>query len=151
MSEENVEVARGGYEDFNSGNIPGALARYDENIEWIEPGGGNAPSGTFNGRDSVGEDIFATVPENFDEFRAEPEEFRDEGDTVVVTGRFRGKAKRRRARRELRARVRIPRRQGDAVREQARRRGLGQRRADAEPASRPLWPRPAAGVGRRGR
>ena len=93
MSDENVEVARGGYEDFNSGNIPGALARYDENIEWVEPGGGNAPRGTFDGRDSVGEDVFARVPENFDEFSAEPEDFRDDGDTVVVTGRFKGKAK----------------------------------------------------------
>ena len=93
MSEENVEVARGGYEDFNSGNIPGALARYDENIEWVEPGGGNAPSGTFHGRDSVGEEIFGKVPENFDEFSAEPEDFSDEGDTVIVTGRFKGKAK----------------------------------------------------------
>ena len=33
------------------------------------------------------------MPENFDEFSAEPEDFRDEGDSVVVTGRFKGKAK----------------------------------------------------------
>ena len=93
MSEENVEVVRAGYDDFNSGNIDGVLARYDADIEWVEPGGGNAPSGTFHGRDSVGDDIFGNVPENFDEFSAEPEDFRDEGDTVVVTGRFKGKAK----------------------------------------------------------
>jgi uncharacterized protein len=93
MSEENVEIVRGAYDDFNSGNIPGVLARYDADIEWIEPGGGNAPSGTFRGADSVGRDVFGTVPENFDEFSAEPDDFRDEGDTVVVTGRFKGKAK----------------------------------------------------------
>jgi uncharacterized protein len=93
VSEENVEVVRGAYEDFNSGNIEGVLGRYDADIEWVEPGGGNAPSGTFRGRDSVGQDVFATVPQNFDEFSAEPEDFRDEGDTVVVTGRFKGKAK----------------------------------------------------------
>jgi ketosteroid isomerase-like protein len=93
MSEENVELIRGVYEDFNSGNIEGVLARYDADIEWVEPGGGNAPSGTFHGPESVGQDVFATVPQNFDEFRAEPEDLRDEGDTVVVTGRFKGKSK----------------------------------------------------------
>jgi uncharacterized protein len=93
MSEENVEVVRGAYEDFNGGNVEGVLARYDEDIEWVEPGGGNAPSGTFRGRDSVGQDVFGSVPQNFEEFSAEPEDFRDEGDTVVVTGRFKGKSK----------------------------------------------------------
>jgi uncharacterized protein len=93
MSEQNVEVVRGAYADFNSGNIPGVLTTLDAEVEWIEPGGGKAPSGTFRGPDSVGQDVFATVPEQFDEFSAEPEEFRDEGDTVIVTGRFKGQAK----------------------------------------------------------
>jgi uncharacterized protein len=93
MSEENVELVRGGYEDFNGGNVPGVLARLDTEVEWIEPGGGNAPAGTFRGPESVGKDVFAAVPASFDEFSAETEEFRDEGDTVVVTGRFKGRAK----------------------------------------------------------
>lgn len=33
------------------------------------------------------------IPENFDEFRVEVEDARDEGDTVVVTSRFKGKSK----------------------------------------------------------
>jgi hypothetical protein len=33
------------------------------------------------------------VPQYFDEFRAEPENFDDQGNRVVVTGRFKGKAK----------------------------------------------------------
>jgi ketosteroid isomerase-like protein len=93
MSEENVELVRSAYDDFNGGNIPGVLARLDAEVEWIEPGGGKAPSGTFRGPESVGQDVFSTVSENFDEFAAEAEEFRDEGDTVVATGRFKGKAK----------------------------------------------------------
>ena len=93
MSEENVELVRSAYDDFNGGNIPGVLARLDAEVEWTEPGGGNSPSGTFRGPGSVGQDVFSTVPENFDEFSAEAEEFRDEGDTVVATGRFKGKAK----------------------------------------------------------
>ena len=37
--------------------------------------------------------MFAAVPQNFDEFRADPENFDDRGDTIVVTGRFKGKNK----------------------------------------------------------
>jgi ketosteroid isomerase-like protein len=59
----------------------------------IEPGGGNAPSGTFRGPDSVANEVFATVPENFDEFTCTVEEANDQGDTVVVTARFKGKNK----------------------------------------------------------
>jgi uncharacterized protein len=93
MSGENVEIVRGGYEDFNSGNIDGVLGRLDENVEWIEPGGGNAPAGTFDSPDAVGSDVFQLVQENFDAFAATPEDFKDEGDRVIVTGRFTGKNK----------------------------------------------------------
>jgi len=37
--------------------------------------------------------VFAKVPENFDEFTCTVEEASDEGDTVVVTARFKGKNK----------------------------------------------------------
>jgi ketosteroid isomerase-like protein len=93
MSQENVDLVRGGYDDFNSGNIEGVVARLHPEIEWIEPGGGNAPSGTFRGPDSVANDVFATVPENFDEFTCTVEEANDQGDTVVVSARFKGKNK----------------------------------------------------------
>jgi uncharacterized protein len=93
MSQENVDLVRGGYDDFNSGNVEGVIARLDPEIEWTEPGGGNAPSGTFKGRDSVANEVFGTLPANFDEFTCTVEEASDEGDTVVVTARFKGKNK----------------------------------------------------------
>jgi uncharacterized protein len=93
MSQEDVDTVRGAYDSFNRGDIPAVLQIYDSEIEWVEPGGGNAPSGTFNGPDSVERDVFATVPQNFDEFTVEVDETRDEGDRVVVTGRFRGRNK----------------------------------------------------------
>jgi ketosteroid isomerase-like protein len=37
--------------------------------------------------------VFSTIPANFDEFSVNPEKFEDQGETVVVTGRFQGKAK----------------------------------------------------------
>ena len=90
MSQENLDLVRGGYDDFNSGNIGGVIARLQPEVEWIEPGGGNAPAGTFKGPDSVANDVFATVPESFDEFTCTVEEASDQGDTVVVTARFKG-------------------------------------------------------------
>jgi uncharacterized protein len=93
MSDENVEIVRGAYTDFNRGNIPGVLARLADDVAWTEPGDGFAPSGTFTGPDAIGREVLAQVPESFDAFAAEPDDFRDEGDIVVVTGRFKGKAK----------------------------------------------------------
>jgi ketosteroid isomerase-like protein len=93
MSERDVETVRGAYTEFNSGNPQGVLDVLVEDVEWIEPGGGNAPSGTFNSPQSVGDDVFSAIPQYFDEFTAEPENFDDQGDRIVVTGRFKGKAK----------------------------------------------------------
>jgi uncharacterized protein len=93
MSEQDLETIRGGYDAFNSGNPGGVIERLDAEVVWIEPGGGNSPSGTFNGPDSVGQEVFPAVGEYFEEFRAEPENYDDQGDTIVVTGRFKGKAK----------------------------------------------------------
>lgn len=93
MSEQNIETVRGMYADFNSGNIPGVLGAMDPEVAWTEPGGGRAPSGTFDGPESVGGDVFSAVPENFDGFSADPDNLRDEDDKVIVTGRFKGKAK----------------------------------------------------------
>jgi uncharacterized protein len=93
MPQENVDLVRGGYDDFNSRNIDGLLARLDPDVEWIEPGGGNAPSGTFNGPEAVGTGVFPKVAENFDEFTCTVEDVSDQGDTVVVNAHFRGRNK----------------------------------------------------------
>jgi uncharacterized protein len=93
MSQENVDLVVSAYDDFNGGNIEGVTARFHPQIEWIEPGGGNAPAGTFRGPDSVANDVFSAVPENFDEFTCTVEQANDQGDTVAVTVRFKGKNK----------------------------------------------------------
>jgi ketosteroid isomerase-like protein len=93
MADDNVEIVRGAYDDFNSGNVGGVIGRLAPDVEWTEPGGGNSPSGTFNGPESVGSDVFSAIPENFDDFRCEVEDLTADGDTVVAKGRFKGKAK----------------------------------------------------------
>lgn len=93
MSQENVDLVIGGYDDFNRGHIEGVTARFDPSIQWTEPGGGSAPSGTFRGPDGVADNVFASVPQNFDEFSCTAEDARDEGNTVVVTAHFKGRNK----------------------------------------------------------
>ena len=93
MSEQDVNTMRTAYEAFNRGDVPAVLEAFDPQIEWHEPGGGRAPQGTFSGAESVANDVFATVPENFDEFEAQAEEFIDAGEHLVVVGTFRGKSK----------------------------------------------------------
>jgi ketosteroid isomerase-like protein len=92
MSQQDVETVRRAYDAFNRKDILAVLALYDPQIEWIEAGGGRSPAGTFRGPQSVANDVFATVPKNFDDFRAEPDQFIDAGEHIVVVGRFRGKA-----------------------------------------------------------
>jgi len=93
MSERDVQTVRGAYESFNAGQVEAVLSIMDESIEWTEPGGGSAPKGTFSGPRGVAEEVFAPVPENFDEFSVEPADFDDRGDAIVVTGRYKGKNK----------------------------------------------------------
>jgi ketosteroid isomerase-like protein len=93
MSEQDVSTTRTAYEAFNRADIPAVLEAFDPQIEWHEPGGGRAPQGTFNGAESVANDVFAPVPESFDEFEAQAEEFIDAGEHLVVVGTFRGKSK----------------------------------------------------------
>ncbi len=93
MSQEDVSTMRSAYEAFNRQDIPAVLTAFDPNIAWHEPGGGNAPRGTYQGAQTVANDVFATIPQHFDAFQVEPDQFIDAGEHVVVVGRFRGKAK----------------------------------------------------------
>ena len=93
MSQQDVQTIREGYEAFNRNDIPDVLGRFDPQIEFSEPGGGRAPKGTFHGPQAVVDKVFSTVPDNFEAFRADAEQFIDAGEHVVVVGRFRGRAK----------------------------------------------------------
>jgi ketosteroid isomerase-like protein len=93
MSGQDVENLRRAYHGFNVGKPDTALGMMDKNVEWTEPGGGNAPSGTFNSPQEVGEKVFGPIAASFDEFVVTPENFDDQGDKVIVTGRMSGKNK----------------------------------------------------------
>jgi uncharacterized protein len=93
MAQQDVRTMQEAYAAFNRQDIPAVLTAFDPEIEWHEPGGGQAPRGTYQGAQRVAQEVFSTIPQNFDEFQAEPDQFIDTGDHVVVIGHFRGKAK----------------------------------------------------------
>jgi len=93
VADQKVDTIRGAYETFPRGDVPAILGILDAGVEWKEPGGGDAPSGTFKGPEAVGNGVFGAIQANFDEYAAAPSEFSDEGDRVVVKGRFTGRNK----------------------------------------------------------
>ena len=93
MSSHDIDTIRTAYEEFAAQNASAVLARLDPEAEWVEGGGGDSPSGTFVGPDAIATGVFAVIGANFDEYRADPSEFVDLGDRIVVTGRFTGRNK----------------------------------------------------------
>jgi uncharacterized protein len=94
VSEENVAIVRGAYERFNEGDLEGFLGLLADDVEWVEMPGPYPPpagGGAHRGRDTLARDVLSTLPENWETMSAEPEEFIDGGDHVVVTMHFRGR------------------------------------------------------------
>jgi ketosteroid isomerase-like protein len=84
----NVDNAKAAYDAFTSDDMERLREMFAEDSEWVSsdevPNGG-----TVTGRDAIFE-YFATLPETWDEFSVEPEQFIDGGDDVVIAGTQRG-------------------------------------------------------------
>jgi ketosteroid isomerase-like protein len=91
MSEENVEIARLGYERFNRGDIDGLLDLAAPDIEWQDLGAFDTSA--VRGKDAV-RAFFETALEPWEELRREPEEIIDlGGDRVLGLVRAIGRGK----------------------------------------------------------
>jgi ketosteroid isomerase-like protein len=91
MSQENVALIRGLYDDFAAGNVPGVLGRMGPDMVWNEAENFPYADGNpYRGPEAVLAGVFARCGSEWDGFAAVPEEFLDAGDTVVVLGRYRG-------------------------------------------------------------
>src|SRR5687768_2720793 len=91
MSESNVHVLQAMFDAFKKGDLAGALESVDPAIE-------GEPSSTFPGQEVYrGHEgvlrFFAMFFEAWDEYHAEPVEFIDAGDNVVVVVRQRARGK----------------------------------------------------------
>jgi uncharacterized protein len=92
MSEESVDVARKGYEAFRRRGVDGILEFLDPEIEWRAWSRFAREPNVVRGHDGVRQ-LFSVYEENFTDLRAEPLEFIDSGDQIVVPFRLSGREK----------------------------------------------------------
>jgi ketosteroid isomerase-like protein len=79
-AQENKQSAQDAYAAFGNGDAEGAMRDIDESVEWTVRGD-NALTGTYNGKQAVGE-LWGKLTTK--DFRNEPHDFVAEGDKVVV-------------------------------------------------------------------
>jgi ketosteroid isomerase-like protein len=92
MSKENVEVVRRAYEAWNLGDLETAFEFLDVDVEVSVPP--DLPeAGTYRGRAEIRRWVAEQLLPILEEARAEPEEFLDAGDQVVVLVRYFGRGK----------------------------------------------------------
>lgn len=91
----NLELAKQAYRYFAEGNIETLLTLFDSKIEWHECVGFPYISGDgiFVGPKAVAENVFAKIPEYFEDFKIEIEELIATGDRVIKVGWYKGKWK----------------------------------------------------------
>lgn len=89
MSGENLDLVRRGMAAFDRSDWEAVFELLDPDIEWgYQPAHPEVPS--FRGHEGV-RDFLALWAEAWDEYRFEPEELVEVGDSVVVGGRERGR------------------------------------------------------------
>ena len=91
MSAENVAIVKAIYAAFETGDVPTVTAAMSPDIEWNEAENFPYSDGNpYRGADAILGGVFARIGGEWDGFAVEPREFVDGGDTVVMTGRYKG-------------------------------------------------------------
>jgi ketosteroid isomerase-like protein len=87
----NADVLKRGYEAFGNGDLEGAMQDFADDIRWEGPNADGLPdSGVFNGKDEVAQ-MFQRVVETYgQDLSVTPDEFHEDGDTVIVLGHLAG-------------------------------------------------------------
>ena len=89
---DNVALVKRSYVAFARDDLDAVLADMHPEIEWHQAQG-LPHGGLYHGVDEVRRNIFQPLEaEWWSEFTADPDEFLDAGDQVVVLGRYRGTA-----------------------------------------------------------
>jgi ketosteroid isomerase-like protein len=88
----NVELVKQGYQYFAEGNIEAVLGVFNSDIEWNACIGFPFVSGDglYTGREAVAQNIFAQLPEYYQDFHIDIQEFIGSGDKVVMVGYYTG-------------------------------------------------------------
>jgi uncharacterized protein len=86
--QENTRVVKQAYDRFKSGDIPGLMNLFSDDIEWILDRSEYVPfTGTRHGKSEVGQ-FFSSLGESQHPLQFEPQEFIAQGDKVVALGHY---------------------------------------------------------------
>lgn len=92
MSQENVQAARGLYDAFNRGDLNAFENGCSREFVWNEAENSlNAAGNPYRNFKQVLEGVFQPTTRDFEGFRCDLEKLLDAGDTIIGTGRYRGK------------------------------------------------------------
>ena len=82
----NLDALKQGYQAFAQGDVQGATRIWSDDFTWQGANADELPgSGTHQGKDAALQVLQQAVGA-WDEFRLTPDEFLEEGDTIVVLG-----------------------------------------------------------------
>ncbi|WP_154221979.1 nuclear transport factor 2 family protein [Marinicella rhabdoformis] len=86
---KNLATIKNVYQAFTTGDIPTVLSVLADDIEWTEALGGPY-GGVFVGPQAILENVFMKLGGDWECFTAEPHQFIEDGDTIVVLGSYNG-------------------------------------------------------------
>ena len=90
---QNLDTIRQGYERYGQGDLDGAAESWTDDIRWEGSNSSDLPGGgVHQGKDEV-KRVLQEIPNHWDDFQVSPDEWIEDGDTVVVLGHNTGKAK----------------------------------------------------------
>jgi uncharacterized protein len=94
MSTHDIETIHRMYRALGAQDTAGVVSTLDPRVLWVEYGGGGAPAGTFLGPDAVVGGVLTAIGASFDVYHAAPGEIVDQGNRILVRGRWCGRNKR---------------------------------------------------------
>ena len=91
MSNNNVNVVRGMYHAFATGEIPTIIAALDPQVDWWEAENFiYADNNPYVGPNAVLDGVFMRIAQEWDGFAVSPKEVLDAGETVIGHGYYSG-------------------------------------------------------------
>jgi ketosteroid isomerase-like protein len=89
---QNTDTLKQGYEAFGRGDIDGVFEDWHDDIKW-EGGNSDLPAGgDYEGKEAIA-GAFGELGQAWDGLKVTPDEFVEDGDTVVVLGHTEGTGK----------------------------------------------------------
>lgn len=83
---QNTDTLKQGYQAFGQGDLEGAMENWHDDIRWEGSESTKLPgNGVHEGKQAVGQALAETVGA-YDTFTVEPDEFIEDGETVVALG-----------------------------------------------------------------